>query len=135
MPYHDRYTWLVQTVTLDNAQDALNKITIATHEVYATHLVQHGEESKLVIIARQHGDVTKTRNEDLAEGARLTKEARDNPPFQFSIVAPFAGTYTSECGHVKQKRFLKSVGFQACPVCKTNVSWALIEADPPNLAK
>ncbi len=66
MILHDRYTWTVQVVDIEEAAAALNSTTLATWEVYAIHSVTRIKEEHsipthaLVIVARQRDDVRKS---------------------------------------------------------------------------
>lgn len=133
-PLHDRYTWLVKTVPLDSAQAALDETTMATHEVYATHVVQHPSLADgaphLVIVARQHGDIFRTLTEDEIDHNVRKTASRGAPVFRKYGRAPSSGFYRPECGHSYEQEYVRGVQLGPCPVCKKDVGWGLVAPKP-----
>jgi hypothetical protein len=128
---HDRYTWQVHTVTLDKVQETLDGITLATYEVYTTHLLQANEglPPQLMIIARQHGDVFKTISEDKMDAQVRGWAKGGTPVFRMWARAPSSGVYKTKCGHVEQYKATRGEDLPPCGRCQRDVEWALIKAD------
>lgn len=131
---HDRYTWEVHTVAIEDAQKVLNSLSLGTHEIVSTHIAVAPSvdntrgELKMVIVARQSQSVADAIANDTAFSTALKNQTLFPPTIHdlTDHTVPFDAYYASECKHA-ERGYAKGSAFEFCQMCQKMVRWRIVK--------